>query len=130
MGMTVYRWAHVTIICAKIDVDAKQGMMTGAELCWVNTLSSLNKAIATRRDLALDPCVNAETTAKIDGQFMAFAEKVQGYLTSPQHNIQRFIEARGQHHENLDRLPTSGAASSSHNQHEDNTGPTGAHNRA
>ena len=56
-----YRWAHVTIIRAKTDIDAKQRMMTSAERCWMNTLSATNEAITTRPNLALNPCVNMET---------------------------------------------------------------------
>ena len=96
----------------------------------MSTLSALNDAIATRRNLALNPCVNMDTTLTIYDPFTSFAGSVQGYITSSQHNIQNLIEARDHQHDDLDRLSQSGAASSSHNQHEDDPGPTGAHNRA
>ena len=76
-----YHWAHVTIIRTKVDIDAKQDMMTGAKLYCMNTLSALNDAITTRRNLALNPCVNMETSLEIYDQFMAFAEKVRTRLS-------------------------------------------------
>ena len=96
----------------------------------MSTLSALNEAIMTRRILALSPCVNAETTMDICGQLMAFAQQVQGYLTSTQRNIPDLTEARDRQRDDLGRLPPSEAASSSHIQHDENTGPSGAHNRA
>ena len=61
---------------------------------------------------------------------MVFADLVQRYLTSTQHNVQYFLETRGQHHLDLERLPPTGAASSSTAQHDAGADADAAHNRA
>ena len=101
--------------------------MTGAERFWMNTVLSINEAIAKSRRLALNPCVTVVANIENNDQLMHFAEKGQQYLRSMRDNIQDLRFKRDERRNQPDKQPTSDAASSStDHQHDQTKGPPGA----
>ena len=102
----------------KADIELKMNFLTSAQNYLVKTLVNARELAVARRDLADNPYVTTETTVENYSQMMAFAEEVQGYIRATQINIQHLSEARSNHHDDFDRITTSGAASSSQTQHD------------
>ena len=70
----------MTIIETRTVVVAEEIFVNGAERHWMNTICSINEAMAERRKLALNPCVNTAANNEIHDQLVTFAKTAQQCL--------------------------------------------------
>ena len=84
----------------------------------VSTLLTAGQLSETRRNLAHNPCVTKETTQDIYDHMMIYAEHIQEHISLTQKRIEALPAERTHRHADFDRTSTSGAASSSSNQHD------------
>ena len=68
------------IIETRTNIVAKETLVNGAERHWLNTTCSINEAMAERRKLALNPCVNTAANNEIHDQLVTFAKTAQQCL--------------------------------------------------